>query len=73
MVDELGNKKYILFLPMPAAMSPPNIILIGNDNFYTNSVVFLSFADISARTSREKKRQFFLHFFCAQAVVCQGR
>ena len=57
---------------------PPIFILIENDNLYTNLVskswCFSVFADISARSSRGKKkvRIFHILFFFAQSVVCQG-
>ena len=68
MGGELGNETHIDLLLVSSALSPPNFILIENDNIYTiivsKSWCFWFFADISARSSREKKRlQFFIHVF----------
>jgi len=77
MGGELGNETYLLLVS--SELSPPNFILIEDDNFYTNLVLknwcFGIFADISARSSREKKvynSSYQIHVFFAQAVVCQG-
>ena len=78
MGGELGNETYIDLLLVSSARSPPNFILIENDNYYTHllskSWCFGVFADISARSSRkkEKVRFFQIVFFVAQSVVCQG-
>ena len=78
MGGELGNETHIDLLLVSSALSPPNFILIENDNFNTNlaskSWCFGVFADISARSSRkkEKVRFFQIVFFVAQSVVCQG-
>ena len=57
MGGELGNETYLLLVS--SELSPPNFILIEDDNFYTNLVLknwcFGIFADISARSNREKK------------------
>ena len=77
MGGELGNETCIDVLLVGSASSPPNLTSIGNDDFYTNLVwkswCFCVFADISARSSREKKNsEFFIYvFFCACAVLRQ--
>ena len=68
MSGELGNETYIDLLLVSPALSPPNFILIENDSFHTNLVskswCFWVFADISARSSRKKKRlEFFIYVF----------
>ena len=74
---ELGKETYIDLLLVSSTLSPPNFILIESDNFYTNlaskSWRFGVFADISARSSRKKKRMFHIRFFLAQSVMCQGQ
>ena len=69
---ELRNKTCIDRL-VSSASSPPNLTLIGNDDFYMNLVwiswCFWVFADISARSSRKKTHILF--FICV--VLCQGQ
>ena len=67
MGGELGNETYIDPLLVSSALSPPKLILIKNDNIYTNLVskswCFGVFAGISARSSRKKKLRFFIYVF----------
>ena len=73
MGGELGNETYIDVLES-WALSPPNFIFIGNDDFYTNLVwkswCFLVFADISARSSRKKNPRIFHILFFVNVQCC---
>ena len=76
MGGELGNETYIDLLLVLSALSPPNLILIENDSFHTNLVskswCFWVFADISARSSRKKKKwlEFFMYVFFSHNQRC---
>ena len=80
MGGELGNETYTDLLLVSSALSPPKFHLDRKRQYlYEISVkklVFWVFADISARSSRGKKVEFFIYvritFFFAQSVVCQG-
>ena len=73
MGGELGNETCIDRLLVSLELSPPDFILIENDNFYTclasKSRCFGAFAEISARSSRKKKVIIFHVFFLRTAVV----
>ena len=75
MNDELGDETYIAVLLVSSALSPPQLTLIGNDEFLKYlrwiSWCFWVFADISARSSRKKKSlESFAHFFFLNAQFC---
>ena len=76
MGGELGNETCIDLLLVSSALSPPNFISIENDNFYRNLVTkswcFGVFADISARSSRKKKKglEFFIFVFFSHDQWC---
>ena len=56
-------------------LSPPNFTFIGNNDFYTNLVwkklVLWSFADISARSSRGKKRLRIFYYYIQRCIFCE--
>ena len=76
--DELGIETCIDLLLVFSALSPPNLTLIGNDDFDTN-LVWKSWCcwvlvDISARSSRKKQnlRIFRVGFFFCMCNVMSG-
>ena len=77
MGGELGDETCVDVPLVSLALSPPIFTLIGNTDINTSSVwkswYFRVFMDISARSSREKKKSRIFHtLFFAYAVLCQG-
>ena len=77
MGGELDDETCNDVLLVSSALPPPNFTLIGNDDFYTNLWWKIwccwVFADISARSSREKKTNNFsyqVYFFSLQVQCC---
>ena len=66
MGNEPGNEPQVDPLLVAPAMSPPNLALVGNDDFVTEfsfaKLVFLSFRRYLASSSRNIKMSLFIHF-----------